>query len=258
MANPYDALAADGPPVRSASAFDFRNSGRTSVGPESMRRAATPTANMASEAYNARRSSSPGTRASGAFVHAFTPLSQHSGETSTKNNAESPSGDQGSAYGAGYGAYGYGAQPANATFSPFGRGASPAAQSSYYEQQGYGAYQTSHRNVSGGSYGQNGYEGGWYSEQYGAQAGNYAPTSQYQPETNTTYEPQTTNGGATNYEEDDDLGFGNSSLRKARAATAAPAESDASQTVKGESEAVEKQSEGESKTEEKKQGTTLL
>ena len=139
MGTPYDA-AKDGPPARSASAFDFRNAARSSIGPESLRRAATPTANMASEAYGNRRSSSPGVRGiqqTGPFAHAFTPLS-HYGESQVQEQPQQEELAQTGAvtgeqqrqevqdtYGYGqqqgmYGGYGYGAQPSNATTSPFG------------------------------------------------------------------------------------------------------------------------------------------
>lgn len=241
MANPYDA-AVDGPPVRSSSAFDFRNSGRASVGPESMRRAATPTANMASEAYGVRRTSSPGAQGLGNFAaHGFTPMSQYYGEQLEQKQRE-PENEPREVYG-----YGYGSQPAHATVSPFGH--STLATRQYGREtsttsEGYGAPAPATASTSD-----------WYTETYGQQTAPPATMNDYSP-----YEPQqpqqTTPPFTTSYtqqeDDEDDLGFGNSALKKAKASSSpAPgAEAPANQVPEEKTE----QGKKTEKAEEKKTG----
>lgn len=244
MARPYDAVM-DGPPARSASAFDFRN-GRTSVGHEGIRRAATPTATMPSEGYS-RRSSSPGARA-GPFGHGFTPISQYPPSSDIQQQQQQhpeqqvpqqeDNAMQQPGYG-GYGAYGYGAPPTNAAMSPFGQvGSTPQYSPSMYDtqqqqQQQYGADQN-----------------GWYDQRHQS---SYEPSPSEQ-EAVPSYEPPSNDYSATtpsyqNDEEDDDLGFGNSALKKSRSATPSspPAENNAP-------EAPEKTQEASQENEQDKKG----
>ena len=212
MARPYDAVM-DGPPARSASAFDFRN-GRTSVGHEGIRRAATPTATMPSEGYS-RRSSSPGARV-GPFGHGFTPISQYPPSDIQQQQPEQQvpqqedTSMQQPGYG-GYGAYGYGAPPVNAAMSPFGQvGSTPQYSPSMYDtQQQYGSAAD---------------QNGWYDQRHQS---SYEPSPAEQ-ESVPSYEPATvptshdysaTTPSYQNDEDDDDLGFGNSALKKSRSAT---------------------------------------
>lgn len=262
MANPYDATV-DGPPARSASAFDFRNANR--VGVESLRRAATPTASMVSEAY-LRRSSSPGAHAAtGPFGRGFTPL----GET----QAESQQQQQQQQHPARYGSpsavpdmYSYGAQPTNATMSPFGH-AQQQQPSSYYgaDESTYQPYQYEQpaQDASASSYyGQDTYQPHDAQEQqqqpsaYGNNEYGGAPAPSYEP-----YAAQTAHAPAA-AEEDDDLGFGNSSLTKPKTAPATSEGTvpDRSQSSppEAQSESVSGASDKESESKEEKKGWGLF
>ncbi|KAI9320119.1 Sec23-binding domain of Sec16-domain-containing protein [Dichotomocladium elegans] len=255
MANPYD-IAKEGPPARSASAFDFRI-GRSSVGPESLRRAATPTASMASEGYGNRRSSSPGSRIASTFTHAFTPLSDTMGETASRG-AAAPVTATGEAIaksnqmparkydGDGYAGYGYGSRPANATMSPFGQ--RETVSSSYSPAQGYDSQLNEQQ--------QSTYSDSWY----GGQQTQYGSTGTQQYEAPSGYEPvsgaaqyepvsTTATAAAHNYvDDDDDLGLGNSS-RKQKASGEAAGAATPGAAVESETHIPEKTQAEESKKE---------
>ncbi|KAI7851450.1 Sec23-binding domain of Sec16-domain-containing protein [Circinella umbellata] len=304
MGTPYDA-AKDGPPARSASAFDFRNAARSSIGPESLRRAATPTANMPSEAYGNRRSSSPGVRGlqqTGPFAHAFTPLS-HYGESQMQEQPQQEELSQTGAvmdeqqqqqqdaqdnhgYGqqGGYGGYGYGAQPSNATTSPFGYtgGAqqatnattSPFGHGGSAEQQPQSYYGQGSYNNSPTPYGeqqpqqdqQNGYGGydpnagsGWYG---GDQQQQQQPAT-YQPEQTSSYEPPVASSYEPGNQGDNDLGFGNSSLTKSKSPSIDITQEDQTQSTAPEPISQENPTDkpheaDEKKTDEGKHGWGLL
>ncbi|ORY95527.1 Sec23-binding domain of Sec16-domain-containing protein [Syncephalastrum racemosum] len=252
MANPYDA-AVDGPPARSASAFDFRNANR--VGVESLRRAATPTASMVSEAYM-RRASSPGAHAAaGQFGRGFTPLGDSSEPQQQQQQAPygSPS--------AVPDMYSYGAQPANATMSPFGHPQQQQQPSSYYgaDESSYQPYQYDQPvqdHATSSYYGNDPYQPQDTQEQQPEQAPAYG-TNEYghAAPSYESYAAQT--APATTVEDDDDLGFGNSALNKPKSGltTSEEAAPDRTQSsppeVQSESTSGASDKDGENKEEKK-------
>ncbi|KAI8379687.1 uncharacterized protein BYT42DRAFT_336973 [Radiomyces spectabilis] len=241
------------------SAFDFRN-GRSSVGPEAMRRAATPTASMASEGY---------------YPKPFTPLSGYGPTGSdavvptqnayaeTQESAYQPS------YGQGY-QYGYNGDlssnqnytddtTAAAAPADTAAAAPPRGIQSPFQQQGppLTTSQSAYGYFNGaGQVHQADTHGTWQSH---AEQSHIDPSGQetetttsYQP---SSYEPSTTANTSFLDDEDDGLGLGNSSLRKTK--PAAPSE-DASKPTEDTTQADAKKEEAKKEAAPARKGWGLF